>query len=337
MSVALDLGTSCFRSLRPAGGRLLARRFPAVYVAVDDLPAQRRLLESSAIPYVTSDGGLVVMGDPALEIARMLKRPCVPLLPQGQIPEHDPLGRQVIAAALESLLPQGNGDECAMILPIATQRSPEQQMFFERLLRLRGYRPTTVTSGEATILATLGDQAFTGIGFSLGASGARVTIGHRGRILAEATSPRGGDWLDEQFAFQTERFLWDADGNQYLDLNAIAQWKNQTALSVLNPQTREEGLITDLYRELLRPILAEGATLCQKTPWLATYPTPLQLVCTGGPTKIQGFSILMRHLLQALRWPVEIGEIRCPAGDEFLNARGALIRATLDNSVAAAA
>ena len=340
MPVAIDLGTSCFRSLREIDGKLMARRCPAVYLAVDDAPAEHRLLDQAAIPYLSCDEGLIVVGEPALELAQIVKRPCIPLLPHGQLPQQDPLTRQVIAAVIETLLPPGSGTECATILPTACGTAAallDQQMFFERLLRLRGYRPQVVSAGGAGILAGLGTSAFTGLSIAWGASGAMISIGHRGHIIGETTSALGGDWIDEHFARQSEQFLWDADGNQYLDRQSVAQWKKQAAPSILNPQNRNEGLLTDLYREMLRDTLTQGVKLCQKTPWAATLPKPLPLVCTGGPTRINGFPILLRHLLQAVRFPLEIAEIRTLGEDEFATARGSLIRVLINEPVAAAA
>ena len=119
MTAALDLGSSEFRSLRRDEHRLIAQRIPAVYTVVPDHSANRKVLDQSNVPYSTAVDALVVIGEEAIEVSTLLSRPLIPILPQGQLAENDPIARQVSAWLIEMLLPpaSSNSASCAISLP----------------------------------------------------------------------------------------------------------------------------------------------------------------------------------------------------------------------------
>ncbi len=182
MSIALDFGASTIVSLRRTGERLIARSSRLEYAVLPDSPAHRRLLERRQVSFLTCESDLVLAGDAAHENADLFRTPCRPLLVDGRVPENDPLARQVIAQLAESVLPpaQVRDDICAVTLPgDVTLDGSDTRSDFEfltRIIRLQGYEPLLVPSGQALVLAELVRSAFTGTGLTFGHAGCEALL-----------------------------------------------------------------------------------------------------------------------------------------------------------------
>ena len=79
MTVALDLGSSEFRSLRNTESQLLARRIEAIYTVVSDSPQQRQQLLAANIPFLKSACQLIVPGSSARAVSELQRTPIVPI------------------------------------------------------------------------------------------------------------------------------------------------------------------------------------------------------------------------------------------------------------------
>jgi hypothetical protein len=337
MSCALDIQARQFCSLRRQSQRLLGRACPALYIAVPPADAERRLLERAGIPYALCDGSAVIIGRPADELAPLLHVPRLPILPGGELPEEDPLSRQLAAALVDALLPATStpGQICCLALPRTAggprrHQSPEWQ-FFSRLVRLRGYEPLLVERSQALVVAELGQRGFTGLGLLIDPSTSEMVLAHQGTVLVHAVVPRGGDWIDEQLARKTERIVWDMEGNGYVDVDAVARWKAQSAPSLVFPQNDEAQLLAYLYQQLLQDLVGVFAARCRECPEIATLRGPLPLVCWGGPTQADGFVPVMAERLERGGLPLAVGDTRVVADPTYTIARGCLILAELES------
>lgn len=337
MTIALDIGTRHFRSLRREGGRLLGRRNLAEYVALPDTPAHRRLLERTSSSFARCEDSLLVVGQAALELAETLQLPSVPLLASGRMPEDDPLARQVVASLIDCLIPRAEdeGEPCWMTVPGAIH-DPEtvaDRKFFSQLVRLKGYEPRIVPPGRSVILAELGAVGFTGLGVDIGAGAIRASIAHRGREIARTHLARGGRWIDKRLAESEDSLLWDAQGNRYLDLAGITRWKESRLVSVQHPISEREQRLALLYEELIGDLLAQFRVEIIQQTSVKSLPQPMPLVCTGGATQVSGFIGLMEEILQDTMFPLEISEVRCATDADYTVARGTLILGELEESV----
>jgi len=335
MKISLDLGSHSFRSLRSAGDHLVARRMRSVYCTLPDSDTHRRLLEKTGTSFLTCDHHLVLIGEPAIEISRLLQIPCLDLLPRGQLAAQDPISRQIINLLVDALLPQaegGSGGVCCFTHTGAMRRSQvaAQLDFFSRLIRLRGYTPLPLPAGQALILAELVQERFTGIGLVVGATACEVTVSQLGQELHSWTIPRGGRWLDEHLARERGDMLHDASGQRLLDLDKAALDREALSSSVLAPVSRDEKLLARLCRELTWEIAAD---LCQKLredPRLSNLPRPVNLVCGGGIAQIPGFCDLMLEALERRDDAVPVGRIIAADSSPYTIARGLLVHAELE-------
>ena len=91
MSISVHIDSRTMTSLRPHRGELVGRKSPATYIAMPPDDAEKRLLERARIPYATCEGGTLVFGRHADELAPLLHVPRLPIIPGGRLPEDDPV------------------------------------------------------------------------------------------------------------------------------------------------------------------------------------------------------------------------------------------------------
>jgi hypothetical protein len=336
MTIALDIGAHRVRSLRKQNGRLIGR---SVRTAYADTPRHRRLLDGGRVGFATCDRQLVLIGDDAVDYARVFREPVQAALPGGKLPQESPLARQVLATIIGAVLPRADrrDEVCCLTLPGGTTSSQPAAEFLTRLLKLAGYAPVVTRAGLGLILAELSHTSFTGAAVCLGAATCELTVAHRGREIATVSVCRGGDWIDAQLAEQEGCFTWDSGGRRLLDVDAIACWKAQQneplALTSPSPLMRT---LAGLYRTLLDELCAEAARVFERTPLVATLQRPLPLAVAGGAAQIPGFGALLDEQLRGSPLP-PFGPARVVYDTEYTIARGCLIRAELEAQPDAAA
>ena len=337
MSLGLDLGVSRFRSLQRQQGRLLARQTATAYVALPNRPAQQRLVTDTRLCCWTTDDSLLIVGADAPFAAEALQTPLIPLFRESKLPSDDPVGRQVAAQLLETVLarPNGTGEMCTVVLPRDADAGDPDAEFFRRLLRLRGVEIQTIPAGQAVALSELGREQFTGIGVSFGAGGISICLVDRGAVRARAVTDRGGDWIDRQLAERQGHVLWDAEGRRYLNLLAVARWKTSAERSLAGPLNEGERWLRQLYGEALGNALREFRHAVIHEGCDGTFRQPLPVVLHGGCTSIAGFhSAWAEHWTEAgIDLPVRTP--RLAEDDAWTVARGCLIHAEVARSARA--
>lgn len=342
MNIALDIGTSAFRTLRRQESRLFGRQCPAVYVSLPNGAAQRRLLQQAEVPFSLCDDALIVTGSEAVDVAESWNLPTVPLLPEGRMPIQDPLSRQVAAALIDAVLPLACAEHpsstrppiCTMIVPGNPQREGNPEIeFFARLVSLRGYDPVILSAGHAVALAELGNASFSGVGISVGATFSSICITHRGQVLAESTLPLGTNRLDQFIAERLNRFLWDAAGNRYFDLSSANQLRRQVSFPLSKSHSTDARVAGEVMGELLIEIGNEYGKLLERVRGRALAETQsLPVVLCGGITRIDGLLSEVQTRWNGLSRLRSTGEIRLAGDPLWTPSRGCLIAAEVEGS-----
>ena len=335
MSIAIDFGASRFRALRRQEDRLIGRQTAAVYVSVPDQPAQRRLLQQADVQFIPCDDALIVLGDAATDVAESLSLPTIPALPSGVLPPSDPLGRQVVAALAESIIPVANhkGEPCAFVAPggVIDPNDPGLN-FVSRILRLLDYEPIVMNPAHALVLAEMGDQQFTGVGLSLGESVSVLAVTHRGRMVACRSLALGSESIDRQIAEQTNRFLHDADGNRYLDLNAVRQWKAELNVPLSECHSNEEQRLAELVAKQLSIIGHELSRLLSSEACRGIFSeSGVTLTTCGGTAKLPGLVELVGRVFRRNEALAAIDHLRICPDECWTVARGCLVAAEIES------
>ena len=326
--VALDVGTTAFRTLRRENGRLVGRREAAAYTVLPRRPEPQRLLQTAGIAFSRCPSGLIVAGQAAIDVAASFDAPLIPLLPKGELPESDPIARQVAAMLLEAVLgPQDSlsGRVCAMTVPgsPAIGETTPTLLFFTQLVQLAGLRPQVVHAGAATAAASFSDRSLRGLGVSIGASHTDLAIIVRGYETGWHRIPVGGDTIDARLIEKHAAYLHNRHGEKFPDFLSVREWKRNPERSLLHRDPA--GLtLAQGYGDVVLSAAQAAADLLSRHCEVRT-PTPLPCVVSGGPTAIAGFEPLWHQAIKGCGLTDRLGELRIEPDAEYETARGLLL------------
>ena len=326
--VALDLGTTAFRSLRRDGSRLVARREAAAYTVVPGCRESEQLLRDAGVPFSRTDAGLVVAGEAALHLARSFESPVVPLLPGGEIPKGDPVGRQVAAMLLDAVLGDRDslrGRICLMTVPGSpgVSESTASLRFFTQLVSLAGLTPQVMHAGSAAAAAAFAHIGLRGIGVSFGAAHVDIGLIVRGYETGWHRIPIGGDTIDARLIDDHAAYLHNRHGHRFPDFLAVREWKESPARSLLADDPTGRTLAEGYGDLALSAATAVGDLLSMHRE--AGPVRPLALVSTGGPTGISGFDALWEAALRQANVLERLDRTERTADREYEVARGLLL------------
>ncbi|MFG0332930.1 MAG: hypothetical protein ACF8TS_06160 [Maioricimonas sp. JB049] len=336
MTNAVDIGTHEIRSLRLEQGRLLGRRVAAWYIDLPATRAQQRLLDEAHIHYLVSDDRLLVLGDAAVDLAGTFHSPCMPLLPDGQLPTADPVARQLCAAAIEALLPardEGQPKRCVLTYPrsrdAAADFNQQTLWFVTRLLRLQGLDVEVTDLDFAATLAEFGQDQFTGLVLIGDGEETGLSLAYRGHILARASVARGSRMIDRETARLRNLTVWGNQGEKYLDLAAAMRWRGELSVSSPPEGTPADHPLKRICTQLFADVFREACEW-QADRRVQQVTAPLPLVCIGSLSRVPGITGLIREAMTMVEFPWHVREIRTATSSRFAIARGALIHGVLE-------
>lgn len=337
MILGLDLGTSELRVVWRAGSKLQAIHTRNAYTLLPDDVECRLLLTRAAVPFAAHERNLVIMGDPAVSISRLVRTPLISILATKPGEAIDPFAAQVLRVMLEQMIPRTQGGEqvcgCVGLRPVAA-KDPTQPLWnvLHEALQPRGYRLETLSPGKALALAELANTSFTGLTISFGGGRTTFSVCRQGRELLSGDFPRGGDWIDQQFATYTENVYYDLAGNEQWDVERVRHWKHQRTRPLLDPEGPDETLLLQLFRESLTESFQQIADELRSLGDNLKHHHRIPMLLGGGMALIPGFRELVAQILRQHAWPLELGEIRLASSQLTTQARGALIHASLEAS-----
>lgn len=320
MTVALELGVREFRSLRRDGQRLFGRRMPCSYVVLPLGLAEQRLLDQARVPYSVCSGSLLVLGEPALDLASSLKLPCLTPFEEGQLPRGDAVARQVIATMIDTVLPPrpATTTTCVMTAPGQYRNQPLsarslRTQFREsnaslptistaatlgQIVRLQGYSPIVLSASLAVGLAELGKDGLTGLALHFGAGECQASLLQQGHEIVHIGIPRGEDALIDQWARLRDRLVWDHEGNCYLHQSAVREWLDRARPSLVRPADDDAAAWRDLVIQLVNELIAACAPELSRLPGFVRTKTRLPVVYSGSLANAVGFDLILKAAVE---------------------------------------
>jgi hypothetical protein len=297
MICAIDFGScwirSVFRNPR-ATERLSLFSEKAEYALIAGTEQHRRILQDQMIPYAECDGTLAIIGSNAEKVAWLRRLPCASLLPEGLVPTDDPPARQMLSLLTEAILPPLNNTRnlCAISVPGVrdqTNRSRRNEEFLCRLVRMQGYHPFVIQPAEAALLVTGNDLGFSGISIVLGAETTSFCLARHGVALATETLAVGTNWIDSELARQFQIQIFDEEGNAYLDIESVRQWKLKAGPNLMHSTGERERLLSRLYAVVLdRLTRTVMAMLSNPNVRNTIQRQRLSIILSGGGSLVDG-------------------------------------------------
>lgn len=321
----LDVGTANLLSaVQDYEGNVIIKQQRNAFLDIEQNDFTRNMLTKMDVQYVVLNNRMIVVGDPAFDLAnihnRELRRPMKDGMLSPKEADALPIEKLLIDRLLGS--PQVPNEVVYYSVPANPidhdMNVVYHQGIFNDLLGKLGYQAKPILEGHCIVFAELDEDDFTGIGISCGGGMFNVAVSYRTMPALSFSTARGGDWIDRNVA------------NVLGIKSSRATALKEKGVDLRNPRTREEQAIDLYYRELIRYTLTEIKKRFESSDDMPQFPDPVDIVFAGGTSKIGGFIDVVRDELSRIQFPIPIKEVR-RADDPLTScARGALVAAAAD-------
>lgn len=318
----LDLGTANLLSaLQGPEGQTIIRVQRNAFIDIDSDDFTRNMLTKLNIQYVLVNDRMLVIGDPAFDLANVLNKETRRPMQHGMISPNETDALPIEKLLLESVLgePQADGEVVYFSVPAEPIDSDANVIYhqglFEGILRKMGYTGKALVEGHAVVFSEMADQDFTGIGISCGGGMFNICVSYKTIPCLSFSTSRGGDWIDENvskvLAIKSSR------------ATAI----KEKGVDITSPKSREEEAIEIYYRNLINYTLVNIKQRFESSEGMPNFPDPVDIVFAGGTSLIGGFIDVVRDELDSIDFPIPIHEARRAEDPLTSVCRGALVAA----------
>ena len=182
----LDIGTANLASaIQDVDGNVTIRIQRNAFLDIDADDYTRNMLTRLNVQYVALNGRMIVVGDPAFELANIFNRETRRPMQHGMISPKEADALPIMKLLIEKLLgkPQKPNEVCYFSVPAEpidfSMNVTYHKGLFTDLLTKIGYDAKPLIEGHAVVFSELADDDFTGIGISCGGGMFNVCVSYK--------------------------------------------------------------------------------------------------------------------------------------------------------------
>ncbi|MSR48333.1 MAG: hypothetical protein EXS13_14940 [Planctomycetes bacterium] len=318
----LDIGTAnILAAVRDQKGGIVVRCERNAFLDIQGDVHSRSMLTKLNVPYVVHENSLIVLGGSAFELANVFGRPTRRPMMDGLISSREKEALPMMQMIIKKVLgePTSANEPCFFSVPAESVDRDNNivyhQGLFQGMLQKLGYHATPMNEGHAVTFAELAAEDFTGIGISFGGGMVNVCVSYKTIPALTFSVARGGDWIDGNAA-------------TVLGLpSSKVTYIKESGMDIRSPKGREQEAIAIYFRNLISYTLQNIRNRLMMGKDLPNFADPVEIVCSGGTSMIQGFIEVFREEIQKVKLPIPVKGIRL--GKEPLNSvsQGCLVAA----------
>lgn len=285
----------------------------------------KKMLKLRQIDFVERDDEVLILGDMAMQVARLLNRELRRPLSAGLISPSEIDSLEVLGLLIKNVLgePTVKGEPCCFSIPAAPVDDPTKDIVyhkgvFSQIVTECGYTAIPSNEAMAIIFAETANEGFSGLGISFGAGMTNVALAVSTIEAMSFSVARGGDWIDAGAARSI--------GGTSAQICAV---KEKEGFNLLDPKGRDQQAISFYYRELVQYALDHIVKKFKTVQNQVTLDEPIPLVVSGGTSLAGGFMEFFIEVFEKKRkrFPIPISEIRQASDPLNAVANGMLIQA----------
>lgn len=318
----LDIGTAnLISAMQDREGNLYIKSQRNAFIDIDQDDFTRNMLTKLGVQYVILSNRMVVVGDPAFELANIFNRETRRPMARGVLSSDEEDALPIMKLLIEKLLGQPQKPEELAYFSVPANpidfkmNALYHEKMFEDLLTRIGYKAKALIEGHAVVLAELAEDDFTGIGISCGGGMFNVCVAFNAVNVVSFSTARGGDWVDENVA--------QVLGIKKSKATAI----KEKGVDLRKPKNREQQAVEIYYRDLIQYTLRNIKERFEKKSDRPEFPNPVDLVLAGGTSMIGGFEAVVQEELGKLAFPIPIKNVRVAEDPLHSVAKGCLVAA----------
>jgi len=322
----VDIGTMFVKCAVKEGDEIVFRSQRDAFFEVEHTDFTRKILDNSKVKYIIKDDKLYVVGDEALQFANMFNKETRRPLSKGVISPTEKEALPMIELLVKNVVgePAYKGEIVYFSVPAEPLDAEFNIVYHIKMLdgflKTLGYTPNPIHEGHAVVLSELAEEDFTGIGLSFGGGMVNACLSFMSVPIFKFSVAKAGDWIDQQVAMAVDETASRISSikEAFLDLSKEGDLsKIESALSIY-------------YNHLIEYVIEnikQEFTKARRMPRIAK---PITIVLSGGTSLPKGFHIRFKQILDQLKLPVPVGNVRMATQPLRSVAKGALIAASAD-------
>lgn len=334
--IGLDIGTMNLLAAFEEDGEVNVRRIRDAFLAIDpsdhlDSSFGEEMLKKSGSHYLKVEDELHILGDDALEFANMMSESIQRPMKKGVFNPNEPKRHVMMKALIKGVVGDKSGENIVYSSPASPINDDYDVEYHQETLRdllnnIGFSDPEPMTESLAIIYEEFSDD-YSGIGLSLGAGMANISMAWRGMPVLEFSMMESGDWIDEGVAQKVNEMP-----------NVVTHVKEEGGFDVSKSRAEFDNPIhrgISVYYGILVDNIIEGIQhLYKNTPDkdLPNITKPVPICVAGGTAQADGFLELFNDAIQSAELPFEIGDIKRPDKAIETPARGLLEAARVQNN-----
>jgi len=324
----LDIGTCFIKCAEKKGESIVFRTQRDAFFEVDHTDFTKKMLNNSKVKYIIKDEKLYVVGDESLEFANIFHKNTRRPLSKGIVSPSEQEALPMVELLVKTVLgrPRSEGEIVYYSVPGEPLDADFNVIYHERILQgfisKLGYTPKVINEAHAVVLSELAEENFSGIGLSFGGGMVNMCLSYMSVPIFTFSVTKAGDWIDQQVAM--------AVNETESRISAIKE--SSLDLSKEKGLSRIESALSIYYSHLIEYVIENIKSEFSKTTKMPRIDKPISIVLSGGTSLPKGFTHRFRAILNQLKIPLEIKEVRKAAQPLRTVAKGALVAALTETA-----
>lgn len=320
--VGIDIGTAHIAVAQNQRNHIHLVKQLNAFFTVPQSNFTRKILRENEVTFFEQDGLFYIIGFSAEGFANMFAANTRRPMERGLLSPNEPHAIKVIQAIINTLIqrPKNFGETIAFGTPGEPLDGIGSVVYHESVLKRclgsLGYTPIAVNEGLAVVMSELADEAFTGIGISMGGGMCNVCLAYLSVPVVTYSIQRAGDYIDAMAGVSV--------GESATKMKAI----KERGLNLLQePRDRITMALQIFYEELIFSLVESLQNVLSSTDKIPKISRPIPIVLSGGTSMPEGVREKFKNALEAVRLPVEISSVDIAQDPLHATAKGALIKA----------
>jgi len=332
--IGVDPGTMNFQTAEATTDKKIEiKTIRNAFVEINATEDIEDILNQNKWHFVKDGEHYYVIGEDALKVAQMfpdnvkLRRP----MKGGVLNKKESKKMLIMAELINSSIGEAPDDKsmvCTCVSSESVDGSVDSQFHKARLISMierKGWNVKVIEEGLAIVLSEKPvvvepdgtESPFSGIGISWGAGRSNCVLVYKGLPVIGMSVSRGGDWIDQQVAEQT-----DIDISQ-----VIAEKEKGLDFDNLDLDSDIIFALDVYYGELIKYVIRHFAT--KFTEVKSKFPAPPSIVVAGGTSLPKGFTTKLEKVIGRLDLPFDISGVTIATDPKNAVVKGCLRQAAV--------
>ena len=320
--VGIDIGTTYIAVAQSRLNHInLVKQLNAFFI-IPQSNFTRKILKQNDVAFFEQEGSFYIIGFSAERFANMFAANTRRPMERGLLSASEPSAIKIMNAIINTLIqkPKNFGETICYSVPgeyiDGTGSVVYHDSVIKRSLGSMGYTPIAINEGLAVVMSELADEAFTGIGISMGGGMCNICLSYISVPVVTFSIQKAGDYIDSMAGISV--------GEAATKIKAI----KESGLDLLKePKDRITLALHIFYDELIFSLVESLHNVLSSTDKIPKISKPIPVVLSGGSAIPTGVKEKFESALKKVQLPVQISSVRIADDPLHATARGALIMA----------